>query len=449
MTLFAAEAFFYNGVSRWDFGLDNPNKAAAVLAFLLLALLALSLRAQREWVRWCAGAAMVGVGFGLVHTFSRGGLVAFLAGAVFVLAGLRKSLFRERRWLPVLLAACTLVGAAAWTGFAERVANSSPDADASVGNRFTIWRNVPCMMVDAPGGWGHGAAGDAFMSWYQPLDRNERYRTLVNSHFTWLVEWGWCGRFVLAWAWLLAFGMGIVRWRTRGDPLPLAVWMSFATAAFFSSVAEEWIVWVVPVLALVPAVWTFRTAKGARRLTIVTTLVASGLTLSAYVVLGVAYRPVDAIKVNRSLDGMCLTVGTGKTAGWLVCDEAAMGGAAYGRVLRGFIQTPEGSGRAYCLAHDLSAAPADVRSLSLCGRAADAGPSALSRFTALEDVRVISPNRPEEWLAVRGKRPYVRVFCGEFASACPVEDVEGLTVVPGAADYLPNCPQLAFGMLSD
>ena len=193
MTLFAAEAFFYNGVSRWDFGLDNPNKAAAVLAFMLLALLVLSVRARREWMRWCTGVAMVFVGHGLVHTFSRGGLVAFLAGAFVVLVGLRKSLFRERRWLPALLAACTLVGAAAWTGFAERVANSSPDADASVGNRFTIWRNVPSMMVDAPGGWGCGAAGDAFMCWYQPLDRNERYRTLVNSHFTWLAELGLSG----------------------------------------------------------------------------------------------------------------------------------------------------------------------------------------------------------------------------------------------------------------
>ncbi len=445
MTLFAAEDFFYNGVSRWDFGLDNPNKAAAVLAFLLLPLLALSVRSRREWLRWCAGAVMAFVGYGLVHTFSRGGLAAFLAGAVVVLVGLRKSLFRERRCLPALLAACMLVGAAAWTGFSERIANSSPGADASVGNRFAIWRNVPCMMVDAPGGWGRGAAGDAFMCWYQPLDRNERYRTLVNSHFTWLVEWGWCGRFVLVWAWMLALGMGIVRWRSRGDPLPLAVWTSFATAAFFSSVAEEWIVWVVPALALVPAVWTFCTAKGTRRLTIVATLVAGGLVLSAFVVLGVVCRPGDALRVNRSLDGMRLTVGTGETAGWLACDETAMGGAAYGRVLRGFIQTPEGSGRAYCLARELSAVPADVRRLALCGRAADAGPGALARFTALEDVRVIAPRRPEDWLAARGERPCIQVFCGEFASACPAEDAEGLTVVAGAADYLPNWPQLAFG----
>ena len=445
MMFFAAESFFYQGMARWDLGLDSPNKAAAVLVFLLLPLLALSVRARREWVRWCAGLAFVLVGYGLVRTFSRGGLVALLLGAIVLLAGLRKLLVVGWRWLPVLLAACTLVGVAVWTGFAGRVADSSPAEDASAGNRLAIWRNVPYMMVDAPGGWGRGAAGDAFMGWYQPLDKTERYRTLVNSHFTWLVEWDWCERFMLVWAWLLAFGMGVVRWRTRGDPLPFAVWIAFAAAAFFSSVAEEWIVWVVPVAALMPAVLTFLTVKDARRTVFVVTFVASGVLLSTCVVLGVCYRPEDLPRIDRSPDGTRLIVGTGRPDAWMVCDEAVMGGAAFGRVLRGFIQTPEGDGRAYGLVYDLASVPADVRRLSLCGRAADAGPDLLARFTALEDVRVISPNRPEDWLASREARPYIRVFCGEFSPNCPAEDAEGLTVVFGAADYLPNWPRLAFG----
>lgn len=446
MTFLAADAVLYQGVSRWAFGLDNPNKAAAVLAFLLLALLALAVRARRGWACWCWSALAVVVGYGLVHTFSRGGLAAFLAGALVLLAGFRKSLFGGRRWLPIVLAACALAGAAAWTGFAGRVVRSSPSADVSVGNRLAIWRNVPSMVVDAPGGWGLGAAGDAFMSWYQPLDRHERYRTLVNSHFTWLVEFGWVGRFVLVWAWLLAAGIGIVRWRARGDPLPLAVWVSFATAAFFSSVAEDWIVFVVPTAALVPAVLTFCAVPAAtRRLTVVATLLAGGLALSVFVVLGVACRPADALPIHRSVDGARLTVGKGSPAGWIVCDEATMGGAAYGRLLRAFARTPEGEGRAYCVARDLAAVPADARRLALCGRWADAGPDSLARFTALSDVRVLSPSRPADWLAARREKPFVRVFCGEFAPACPANDVEGLTVVPGAAGYLPDWPRLAFG----
>ena len=95
---------------------------------------------------------------GYVRIFVRTGHddgVLHLSGGSAWTAGLRKLLVVGRRWIPIVLAACTLVGAAVWTGFAGRVADSSPTADASVGNRLAIWRNVPCMMVDAPGGWGY------------------------------------------------------------------------------------------------------------------------------------------------------------------------------------------------------------------------------------------------------------------------------------------------------
>ena len=59
--------------SRWDFGLDNPNKAAAILAFLVLVLLSAAMRARCAWARWCCAALSLVAGYGLVRTFSRGG----------------------------------------------------------------------------------------------------------------------------------------------------------------------------------------------------------------------------------------------------------------------------------------------------------------------------------------------------------------------------------------
>ena len=140
-----------------------------------------------------------------------------------------------------------------------------------------------------------------------------------------------------------------------------------------------------------------------------------------------------------------MVVGEGAPAGWIVCDTATLGGAAFGRTLRAFATSPEGRGRTYCLAGDLADVPADAQRLAICGQAADAGPDALARFTSLSDVRVLSPNRPDKWLAARSERPFIHVFCGEFAPSCPAEDAEGLTVVPGAANYLPDWPRLAFG----
>ena len=459
MTLLAAT--FYKGIPRWDFGLDNPNKAAAILACLLIVLLGSSLqsaktgqtcfRTLRRWGRWCCGVFAAAAGFALVHTFSRGGLAASLAGALILLVGSWKGPNKFQRWLPILLVALLMAGTATWMGFAGRMARSTPSADASVGNRLEIWRTVPAMMVDAPGGWGLGASGDAFMGWYQPLERHERYRTLVNSHFTWLVELGWTGRLFYVCGFAFLFALGIVRLRTRGDPLPLAVWTCFATAAFFSSVAEEWLVWVIPLGMTVPLLKTFvfNVTARMRCVSVAATLLAGCLLLGTAAVIGVMCRPAAALPIHKSYDGTRLVVGEGSTpSAWTVCDPAAMGGPAFGRLLRGFAQTHEGCGKSYGLVDDLAAVPDDARHLVLCGRAADLGIDALERFTSLTDVRVLAPGtrtNTDKWLAARAKMPCIRVICGEFSEACPEEDVAGLSAVLGAQDYLPDWPRLAFG----
>ena len=456
MTLFTEHPFYYKGLPRWDFGLDNPNKAAAILACLLILLLGLSLQSAktgqtffdtfRRWIRWCCGALAAVVGFALVHTFSRGGLVAFLAGAAILLVGSWKEKCKLRRWIPALLAALVIAGVALWTGFAGRMARSAPSADASVGNRLAIWRSVPAMMVDAPGGWGHGNAGDAYMGWYQPLSSHLRYRTLVNSHFTWLVEMGWMGRIGYVCGLAFLFAMGIVRLRVRGDPIPLAVLTSFTTSAFFSSVAEEWLVCVIPLILTLPALksFVFDATMRMRWISVAAALLAGGTLLGAAAVAGTACRSADATPLRKSPNAIRIVVGDGTPTSWVVCDPAAMGGPAFGRLLRGFAQTPEGRGHVYGLADDLATVPGDVRHLALCGKAANIKSDALSRFGDLSDVRVIAPKKPQEWLAARARMPCIRVFCGEFSESCPEDDAEGLTVVLGAPDYLPDWPRLAF-----
>ena len=456
MTLLAGGAFFYRGIPRWDFGLDNPNKAAAILACLLILLLGLSLKSGKtgqtcfatfhRWARWgcCLLAAVVG--FALVHTFSRGGIVSFLAGAIILLVGSWKKSCKLRRWLPALLAVLVIIGAALWTGFAGRMARSTPSADASVGNRLAIWRTVPAMMVDAPGGWGRGNAGDAYMGWYQPLSSHLRYRTLVSSHFTWLVEMGWMGRIGYVCGLAFLFAMGIIRLRARNDPIPLAVLTSFATSAFFSSVAEEWLVCAVPLVLTLPALksFIFDTTMRTRWVSVVAALLAGCSLLGIAAVAGSTFRPVDATPLRKSPDGTRIVVGNDTPSAWVVCDPVSMGGPAFGRILRGFAQTPEGRGHVYGLADELAAVPDDARHLALCGKAANIKADVLSRFKFLSDVRVIAPSKPQEWLAALAQMPCIRVFCGEFSESCPEDDVEGLTVVLGAQDYLPDWPRLAF-----
>ena len=99
-----ANEFLYRGIPRWDFGLDSPNKAATILAFLLLLLLAAILRTRRRWLAWSCTVLAAPIGYAFAHTFSRGGFVALLAGATAIVAN---HLHRQggKRLLPLLLVA--------------------------------------------------------------------------------------------------------------------------------------------------------------------------------------------------------------------------------------------------------------------------------------------------------------------------------------------------------
>ena len=438
MTGLAVGGYFYNGLQRWDLGLDSPNKAAAILALALIPLLAAILRTRRTWLAWCCAAASSVIGGVLAHTFSRGGLAALLVGGATLLAGESKRLRAGRKWLPILAVAAAITAATFCLGFSRRIASSAPGADGSVGNRLALWRAVPCMMADAPGGWGHGSSGDAFMCWYQPLSRHERYRTLVNSHFTWLAEFGWPGRFALICGWMLVLGLCATRLKERGDALPLSVWLAFGTAAFFSSVAEDPFVWAIPATSLLLC----RTV----RLRICGIAVAAGALLTATFALCGHLLPMDGPPVRRTFDGSRVILGSGEPTDWIVFDGKTMGGNTYGRALRAFAMSPEGSGRCFCVAADLSCVPRTVRRLALCGRSADGGPAILDQFRELDEVRVLSPSRPTAWLGSGDgrRRPAMRIICGDLSPHCPADDVQGLTAVPGAGEYLPGWPELAF-----
>ena len=443
MIVLAANETFYHGILRWDLGFENPNKAAIFLAFLLLLLLAVMLRARRGWMVWLGTALTIPIGYGFAHTFSRGGFVALAAsGALLLLASVRQTWTKRRRYLPLLFALLALGASTVITGFSARLANSTPVRDASVGNRLLLWKAAPRMMLDAPGGWGAGHAGEAFMGWYQPLDRHERYRTLVNSHLTWLTEWGWCGRWLYVTGWMLLLGLGFVRVKKRSDALPLALWVCLGVGGFFSSVAEAGVIWILPALATVPLVQTFLEESPLRRGYIAAgAALGSGLLLILLTFAGHLW-PMHTLSLHRTTDGRQTTVGENEPETWIVFDDTVMGGPTYGRALRDYLQTPEGKGQTIGIAAQLDAVPKDVRHLILCGATARAA-EPLCAFPQIETVRVLAPKDPRKWLSLRETVPVIQVFCGELSPNCPTEDLPGLKTIPGAGDYLPIWPRLA------
>jgi len=443
MIVLAANETFYHGILRWDLGFENPNKAAILLAFLLLLLLTVILRARRGWMVWLSTALTIPIGYGFAHTFSRGGFVALaVSSALLLLASLRQIGVKRRLCLPLLLAGLALGANTVFTKFSARLAESAPLQDASVGNRLLLWKAVPRMMLDAPGGWGTGHAGETFMGWYQPLDRHERYRTLVNSHLTWLTEWGWCGRWLYVTGWLFLLGLGFVRLKKRSDALPLALWVCLGIGGFFSSVAESCVIWILPALAIAPLIQTFLSETPTRRgFLAANASMGSGLLLVLLTVAGHLW-PMHDLPLHRTADGRQITVGGSEPTTWIVFDDTVMGGPTYGRALRDFLQTPEGKGQTIGIASQLDAVPKDVRHLILCGAGARTA-EPLRAFPQVETVRVLSPKDPRKWLSLRKTVPDLHVFCGELSPNCPTDDLPGLKTIPGAGDYLPTWPRLA------
>ena len=242
--------------------------------------------------------------------------------------------------------------------------------------------------------------------------------------------------------WTLVLGLGFVRLRTRGDPASLAVWTAFAVAAFFSSVAEEWILWIVAAVVLAAAVASCARRNAWRASVIVAAfaLACSMALLGGIVALGHVARP--GILIRCSSSGARIVVGADKPVSWVVTDGDVTG-LEPGRALREFIAASGDAERSVGVAASLQDVPETAVRLALCGRSAAAGPSALSRFQSLREARTLSPPNPEEWLSANVRGVAVRVYCGEFSPNCPDDERPGLTIVPGAAEHLPRWVEYA------
>ena len=262
--------FYFQDHLRLDWGLGNPNKTAALIACLLVGIHVIRFIIRKPWGDWAFAIAFLGLGICLIETYSRGGIVAAIVGQLGYWCARTRGKFSfppKRQILMALILTALLAGYAslprvnATSRYALGVLPGREE-DRSITNRLRIWKDTPRMMVDAPTGWGWGKSGQAWTQWYQPVSTRYEYRTLVNSHLTWLVELGWVGRFFYLAGWGLVFSVCFLGRserpiHRRGAGIACGIWIAFAVSAFFSSVAETALLWIVPILATVPMIVLF------------------------------------------------------------------------------------------------------------------------------------------------------------------------------------------------
>jgi len=284
------------------------------------------------------------------------------------------------------------------------------------------------MMVDAPGGWGLGQSGKAYTDWYQPLDQNEGYRTLVNSHLTWLVEFGWAGRFFYIFSWVAVFLLCLPgpRWLS----VPLGIWIAFFTGSFFSSVAESVWLWAVPGFALVwVLVWRAwnHAWPDAKLLALPPATAAAVL----FCIAGFSVRSPVTKHGNR------IVIGGGEPGTWVVADRKVLGNA-FPRPLRAALA---GRPNFSCgLVEKFEDLP-DVGIASLVVSGGPEGKKEIGKnLASVKSLILINPAfSPAEFPTPGGAA--VRVVVGEFSQvASDWSGVVGVERVPGTGDFVPNWP---------
>jgi len=424
---------YFQGFWRMDWGLGNPNKTAVLIACLMVGLWVLA--RVRRWGFWVALAGFTALGICLVHTFSRGGFVALFVGLIPVL-WMAPRPWPWKRIIGVVASVWIIMGFSIHLQAHERFGQGVVQEDRSITNRLDLWKYAPTMMLDAPGGWGAGNSGKAFMEWYQPLDRNEPYRTMVNSHLTWLVELGWPGRFLYLTGWLAIFVMCLPKARSRWLAVPLGIWPAFFVGAIFSSVAEEPWVWVLPGLALLAAVaWRIKSAVWLRPAAWMFPPIAAA---GALLLVPVFWQGTEIRRVRSAI-----LTGGGHPAVWVVTDDKVLGPNP-GRALRAHRQ--EIGGVCVGLVRDIKELPGvENAAVILTGRFSSAPSEAdFQKLAAAASILVVNPAVfPQEFDGLTDLNGKLSVIVGDFAQSPASQSWAAAFAsrrMAGVGDFIPDWP---------
>ena len=438
------EDIFFNGIWRMDWGLGNPNKTAALIAELMVAVWGLAYVRKRGF--WVAFGLFIVLGGCLIHTFSRGGLIAAFTGliALIVIVPLPWPL---KKCLAISISILLMIAFTFYLNAHERYGQGVFKEDRSVTNRLKVWKTVPAMMVDAPKGWSIGNSGKAYMQWYQPVQHNERYRTLVNSHLTWLVEFNWSQRFLYLFAWAIVFLLCLPTKKSRWYAVPLGIWLSFGTAAFFSSIAESVWLWVVPCLSLAAVIGNrLRITEWPR---LVTWAVPTGVAALFCIIFLMVGK--GKTEINGSKD--CVVIGKNVPLVWLVVDERTLGNYGFAKSLRKYL-AEHPTDRSIGIVQSLTSLPKGEglsgATIIVAGSPEGRNQESMQRLAfSASKLILLAPNYyPQETGIAFSAKSSTEVIFGEFSQSpflVAWEETSKVHRIAGVGDFFPTWPQIVFG----
>ncbi len=225
--------FTYDGIVRYGFGFFNPNHAAAFICAVLPLAWLLFLN-NRLWAKILGAIASVSLIIVLSMTLSRTGMLVFALefGAFLFYFG--------KGYLKYLIPlGIVFVGTLIISGAIGRI-----EIDNSTMNRFEIWKAGLALLSSNPFGVGLGNSGEIVSAFLLPDDIN--CRTLINSHLTFICEFGLLLGVVYVAFIFSVFSAGIKS--LKKTKINFAVFVSFCglvISAFLSTIFD-WEVLIYP-----------------------------------------------------------------------------------------------------------------------------------------------------------------------------------------------------------
>lgn len=448
--------------SRLRLGYFNPNAAGTLFAELAALFAALAVVLRRRGVRIACAVAAALMLAGLFLSGSRGSFIAWAAGmAAVAVCSAGRRLARPKTLLAVAAAAVLGLGAllAAGSAVNGRFGANLLSVDAGNMQRLRCWTAAPEMAAAAPGGWG-AEPGRSYCDWFQATDDGHRLVYLVNSHLTWMVQYGRGFRCFYVASWLLLFALLLLFARERAVRVALGVWTAFAVAMWFSTVGIFPTLWIVPALggvgalASIAVAWRSGGVRAGRALAILGAAALVGCA-APFAAEAVGRRQSAARPVPVTFDGRVVRLGRGEVRAAILQDATVLSGDSIGRFghdLRAWIERNPDAG-AVLVADDPADLPPTVERLVAAGKGASrylrhcSEHAADNGFCQAQKLVLLSPPFPPAAVPFEFFRKMsAKIVIGEFAARLDQgysRKLPWATVVPGCELYIPGWPDMA------
>lgn len=441
---------FWKNDPRWLMWFENPHDPGAMMALVVVLAFGGFLMLGGVWRMHCllltalAFALMVPIG-------SRGGMLALLVGAGAMLLCVLWRRFSGKAVFLSCLALALVAGVVAFLFRDARLIGHLLDLDESNLIRLDMWSSAPRLMFAAPFGWW-SLPGFRYNDWFQDLSGTLMSRSLVNSHLTIMAYCGYALSVVYVFLWVALLHSLFVSAIRRGRVLPFGLWLALGVAMFFSPVGlYHWEPWVLPVGALaLHIVRSIRErdigfARYLKRDAVTAVLLVAALAAVGWIG---DLRIPDRFRVRKTAGGV--KFGSGEARTCILDDGRVLSGGFVGdlgKALRAYAaEHPDMS--AVTVAESLDDIPDSVETLVVCGgRCTEYGERMREgkRRPSPKRVYYVSPRLPHRLEAdIRRSGGRIRVILGSFLLGRPVASDElppWLTVVPGAAVYIPDWPR--------